>query len=72
VQRQIKRSVAEFNKVNAKHKLKRVLRASEFKETFHGYNARLKCAPACATGPHVLPPALTAGAAARMARAATS
>ena len=35
----------EFNKVDRKHKLKRVLRAGEFQSKFAGFNATLKCAP---------------------------
>ena len=41
---QIKECVIEFNKVDRKHKLKRVMRASEFQAKFAGFNATLKCA----------------------------
>jgi hypothetical protein len=41
---QIKVCVVEFNKVDRKHKLKRVMRATEFKDKFTGFNMTLKCA----------------------------
>ncbi len=36
--------MVEFNKVDRKHKLKRVMRATEFKDKFTGFNMTLKCA----------------------------
>jgi hypothetical protein len=44
VSTQVKRCIAEFNKVNTRQRLGRVMRAGEFKEKFHGYNVTLRCA----------------------------
>ena len=40
---QVKACVGEFNKVERTQKLRRVLRASEFKAKFDGFNATLTC-----------------------------
>ena len=40
---QIKVCVHEFNKVDKTQKLKRALRAGEFKERFEAFNLKLKC-----------------------------
>ena len=40
---QVKVCVSEFNKVDKTSRVKRALRASEFKDRFEAFNAKLKC-----------------------------
>lgn len=47
---QIKVCVHEFNKVDKTSKVKRALRAGEFKESFEAFNVKLKCALPASVG----------------------
>jgi len=44
---QVKVCVYEFNKVDKSSRVKRALRASEFKERFDVFNSKLKCVRRC-------------------------
>jgi hypothetical protein len=40
----VKHCIAEFNRVNTRQRMGRVLRAREFKDKFQSYNVELRCA----------------------------